>query len=82
MFSSDPKSPMVRAVAVLAGLAVFGFGYRAIVGSGQLHYTNWFGELVFAPIAILLGLITIFGALFKPELLGRPRARPKHRRNR
>jgi hypothetical protein len=30
--------------------------------------TNWFGELVFALLAIVLGLIVVF-ALFKPEWL-------------
>ncbi len=70
MFNSDPKSPLIRAVAALAGLTLFGFGFRAIFLRGDLHYTNWFGELVFAPLAVLFGLIIILGALFKPEILG------------
>jgi len=77
MFSSDPKSPMVRVVASLAGLTVGEWGLASIFRHGDLHYQNWFGELVFAPLAILFGLVMILGALFKPEILGRPGASPK-----
>jgi hypothetical protein len=44
---------------------------------GDLHYRNWFGELVFAPFAILFGLAIIFSALFQPELLGKSPKRLK-----
>jgi hypothetical protein len=77
MLNTDPKRPLARIVAVLAGLAIFGWGLRAVLWQHDLHYQNWFGELVFAPLAILFGLLTIFGALFKPEILGRPRMPPK-----
>ena len=77
MFNSDPKSPFIRAVAALAGLTVFGWGFRAIFWRSDLHYTNWFGELVFAPLAMLFGLVIIFGAVFKPEILGRSPTRLK-----
>jgi hypothetical protein len=77
MLNSDPKRPLIRIVAALAGLAVFGWGLGAILQPGDLHYKNWFGELVFAPFAILFGFAIVFSALFKPEILGRPAARPK-----
>ena len=77
MFSSDPKDPVVRFVAGLIGLAAIGFGLHALFRGGDLHYTNWLGELVFAPVAILLGAVAVFGALFKPQILGRPPARSK-----
>lgn len=77
MFSSDPKSPVVRVVAGLIGLAAIGFGLHALLQRGDLHYTNWFRELVFAPVAVLLGLVAVLGALFKPEILGRQHARSK-----
>jgi hypothetical protein len=78
MFNSDAKSPLVRIVAALAGLVILGWGLASILQRGDLHYTNWFGELVFAPFAILLGLVMILSALFKPEILGRPAVRRKH----
>ena len=58
-------------------MAVFGWGFGAIVWRGDLHYNNWFGELVFAPFAILFGVIIILSALFKPEILGRSPRRLK-----
>jgi formate-dependent nitrite reductase membrane component NrfD len=41
--------------------------------------TNWFGGLVFAPLAIVLGLLVIVFALFKPEWLMAKRVQRKHR---
>jgi len=73
----DPRRPMVRVVAGFAGLAVLGWGLAPVLRHNDLHYQNWFGELVFAPFAILFGLLALFGALFKPQILGRPAARSK-----
>jgi hypothetical protein len=81
MFNSDPKSPLIRVIAGLAGLAVFSRGLAAILWRGDLHYRNWFGEWVFVPFAILFGLVILFGALFKPEILGRPSTLPKRRKS-
>jgi hypothetical protein len=78
MFNSDPKSPLIRIVAGLGGLTVIGCGLAAILWRGDLHYRNWIGELVFAPFAILFGLVILFGALFKPAILGRPSMQSKH----
>ena len=77
MLDTDPKRPLIRIVAALAGLSVFGWGMGAILWHGDLHYRNWYGELVFAPFAILLGLVIILSALFKPELLGKAPKRLK-----
>jgi hypothetical protein len=70
MLNADPKRPLARIVAAVAGLSVFGWGLEAILWHGDLHYRNFFGELVFAPFAILFGVIIVGGALFKPEILG------------
>jgi hypothetical protein len=77
LLDTDPKRPLVRVVAGLAGLAVSSWGLGAIMWRGDLHYKNWFGELVFAPFAILFGLVIVLAALFKPELLGRSPKRLK-----
>ena len=77
MFNADPKRPLVWIVAFLEGCAVLSGGFGAILWRGDLHYTNWFGQLVFAPFAILLGSAMILAALFKPEVLGRPPTRSK-----
>jgi hypothetical protein len=77
MLNADPKRPLGRVVAAVAGLAILGWGFHSIFGRGDLHYVNWFGELVFAPLAILFGLVIIFGALFKAEILGTPAPRAR-----
>ena len=69
MLNTDPHSPVYRVVAVVAGLAIIGFGVGPLVHGGDLFGTNWFGELVFGPVAIVLGLIVVGFALFKPEWL-------------
>ena len=77
MLDTEPKRPLMRIVAGLAGLSVFGWGLAATLGRSDLHYKNWFGELVFAPFAILFGIIVILCALFKPEWLGKTPKRLK-----
>jgi hypothetical protein len=77
MFSSDPNRPLFRIIAALVGLAIAGRGFISLSWRGNLHYANWFGGLVFAPFAVLLGLALILSALFKPEILGRPASRWK-----
>jgi hypothetical protein len=73
----DPKRPLARTVAALAGLSILGLGLGAIWWRGDLHYRNFFGELVFAPFAILFGVIILVSALFKPEILGKAPKRLK-----
>ena len=74
--NTDPHGFLHRIVAVVAGLAIFGFGIAPLRG-GNLFSTNWFGELVFAPLAIVLGLIVVAFATFKPEWLVAKRAERK-----
>ncbi|MFZ0806260.1 MAG: hypothetical protein WAN03_08765 [Candidatus Sulfotelmatobacter sp.] len=77
MFRNDARSPIFRIVAGVAGLTMIGWGLQSILIHGDLHYTNWFGELIFEPLAILFGLIAVGGALFKPEILGGTAVRKK-----
>jgi hypothetical protein len=79
MLNTDPQSFLYRIVAVVAGLAIIGFGVGRLFHGGDLFGTNWFGELVFAPLAIVLGLIVVAFALFKPEWLVAKRIERKRR---
>jgi hypothetical protein len=81
VLNTDPHGILYRIVAVVAGLAIVGFGVTPLL-RGDLFSTNWFGELVFAPLAIGFGLIVIAFALFKPEWLVANRIDPKHRQHR
>ena len=78
MLNTDPHGFLYRIVAVAAGLAIAGFGAAPLLQRGDLFSTNWFGELVFAPMAIVLGLMVIVFALFKPEWLMAKRVERKH----
>ena len=79
MLNTDPHGFLHRIVAVVAGLAIIGFGVRPLLHGGDLFGVNWFGELVFAPLAIVLGLIVVGFALFKPEWLVAKRIESKRR---
>jgi succinate dehydrogenase hydrophobic anchor subunit len=71
MFDLEPKKPLYRSIAALAGLVLLGFGLATIRSHGDMVYKNWFGELMFSPFAIIFGLLILWGALFKPEILGK-----------
>ena len=79
MLNNDPQGFLYRVVAAAAGLAIIGFGVGPLLRGSDLFGTNWFGELVFGPLAILLGLIVIGFALFKPEWLLAKRIERKRR---
>ena len=69
MLNTEPQRPLFRIVAGLAGLAMISLGAAPFLKRGDIFYTNWFGELVFAPLAIIFGLLTIGCAVFKPSWL-------------
>jgi formate-dependent nitrite reductase membrane component NrfD len=79
VFNTDPHGFLYRIVAGVAGFAIIGFGAAPLLQRGDLFSTNWLGELVFAPLAIVLGLMVIVFALFKPEWLMAKRVERKHR---
>jgi len=58
-------SPRHRAAFAGIGLLVVSFG-TATLASGHLHYFNYWGAAVFAPLSILVGLM-----LFAVGLLAR-----------
>ena len=70
MLNTEPRRPLARIVAALAGLAMVCLGAAPlIIRRGDMFYTNWFGGLIFAPLAIIFGVFTIGCALFKPNWL-------------
>ena len=69
MLNTEARRPLTRIVAALAGLAMISLGVAPIIQRGDMFYTNWFGGLVFSPLAIIFGLFTIGCAVFKPSWL-------------
>jgi hypothetical protein len=63
----EPDRVLFRGVMVLAGLSFIGFGFAAL-RSGSFQYLNWFNQPIFAPFAIIFGLVFVFGGLFKPKI--------------
>ena len=79
MLNTEPQHPLTRVVAGFTGLAAVGFGISTLLRRGEMFYTNWWGGLVFAPLAVILVLFIIGCALFKPSWLAAPRD-PSHRK--
>src|SRR4051812_33961757 len=79
MLNTEPRGFLYRVIAVVAGFTIVGFGLAPILKRGDLFSTNWFGELVFAPLAIVLGLVVVAFALFKPDWLSVERVERKSR---
>ena len=82
MLNADPHSFLYRSVAFVAGVSVLGIGAMRLLRYNDVVYANWFGQLVFAPLAILLGLFVALCAVFKPDWLDRRPAQrtPRTRR--
>ena len=80
MLKVEPQGFLYRLVAGVAGLAMISMGVAPFVAKGDLVYTNWFGELVFAPIVVLFGMFTIACAIFKPDCLAAKRAESQRRK--
>jgi hypothetical protein len=73
MLNTEPRSPFYRIIAGLAGLAMVSHGIAPMLNRGDIFYTNWFGGLIFSPLAIVFGLFTIGCAVFKPIWLSATR---------
>ncbi len=81
MLNVETRGFLNRFVAALAGLAMISLGAIPFLRNGDLFYLNWFGGLVFAPLAVLFGFFTIFCAIFKPNWLAAKRVEgTSHRR--
>ncbi len=59
----------MQGFAVLISLAVIATGIRSLFGEGDMHYQNSWGELVFAPVTIIVGFFFLYLVLFKWDKL-------------
>ncbi len=80
MFSSDLSHPFNRAIFVVIGLMVVGFGVVSLWHVGFVYH-NWWKGLVFGPVAILFGTLFII-VMFKLGSLERIENQKRHHRGR
>jgi hypothetical protein len=80
MLNTEPQRLLYLIVAGLAGLAMISLGLAPILKRGDIFYTNWFGGLVFSPLAIIFGLFTVGCAVFKQSWLSARRDTMRRRR--
>jgi hypothetical protein len=52
-----------RLVVGLIGLIIFATGILSLI-AGRLHYSNYWGGMVFAPFAIVVGAMVMLGMIF------------------
>ena len=65
----NTKKLFVRFGAILVALMIIGAGLIPLAFKGDLFYSNWRGALVFAPLAVLVGIFFLFLIVFKWEKL-------------
>jgi len=63
MIRGAQQKKYLRILCGIFGLVAFFVGLRPIL-TGQYSYENWFGGLVFAPVAIIAGVLMVLGAIF------------------
>lgn len=61
------KRLFIRSGLILVALMVIGTGLVPLALKGDLFYSNWWGGLVFAPLAVLGGIFFLYLVLFKYE---------------
>ncbi len=64
------RKPVLRVVSGLLGLLLILQGISWIV-RGNLNYQNYWGGIVFAPLAILVGGLFVYLVIFQWNRLGR-----------
>ncbi len=75
MLNFDPSKPFYRVLFLAIGLSIIGVGIAHL--HGDLLFQNAWGGAVFAPFAIIFGIILILGAIFKPAIFGKQSGKSK-----
>jgi hypothetical protein len=76
MLNFDPRRPIYRALFLVLGAVMIGFGLTPL-RHGSASYETWWGGSAFAPFAIIFGVIILVGAIFKPTIFGRQPGKSK-----
>ena len=63
----NTKKLFVRFGAILVALVIIGTGLIPVALKRDFFYSNWWGGLVFAPLAVLIGIFLLYLIVFKWE---------------
>jgi len=65
----------------IVGMIMLAFGVYFSRAAYGFSYRNWFGGLVFGPIAVVLGMVALLGAVFNwPKVWDSPPRDPARRK--
>ena len=70
MYKVHHLGSLRRVIVSILGISAISLGTVSLLRGG-LFYSNWIGELVFAPLAILVGIFLIACAIVKPDWLAK-----------
>jgi hypothetical protein len=68
MLSEKKRESIGKVFLILISIILILFGIGKLL-KGDLNYSNYWGGVVFAPIAIIIGIILIFVVLFSKNLI-------------
>jgi len=80
MIRGPQQKMYLRILCGIVGVVAFSWGLHPIL-AGDYSYNNWFGGLVFAPVAIVAGVLMVLGAVFNwRSIWDVPPSDTKHRK--
>ena len=67
IMKASSKKLFIRSGLILTAFVMIGMALIPLVFKGDLFYSNWWGGLVFAPLALIIGVFFLYLVLFKYE---------------
>jgi hypothetical protein len=71
--TKNTKKLFVRSGLALVALMIIGTGLIPLVLNKNLFYLNWWGGLIFAPLAVIVGIFFLYIVIFKYEKVNKMR---------
>jgi hypothetical protein len=71
--TKNTKKLFVRSGLALVALMIIGTGLIPLVLKKNSFYLNWWGGLVFAPLAVIVGIFFLYIVIFKYEKVNKMR---------
>jgi hypothetical protein len=71
--TKNTKKLFVRSGLALVALMIIGTGLIPLVLNKNLFYLNWWGGLIFAPLAVIVGIFFLYIVILKYEKVNKMR---------